>query len=103
MIYEAQALDELNEFIDDFDVVVTYFTAPSWCVPCRKFTPHFDKASEQAEAVFVKVDIDKAEQSILDEFAVQSVPTVKLFRNGQYVTDLQARTVVPFVNEIHNA
>lgn len=103
MIAEAKSLGWLTDLIDTNDVAVVYFTAPAWCVPCRKFAPHFEKASEQAEAVFVKVDVDQAEPDVLEEFAVQSVPTVKLFRNGQYVTDLQARTVVPFVNEIHNA
>ena len=86
--------------------VVVKFTAPAWCGPCRAFAPHFAAVSELHDAKFIAVDIDKAEWAVA-EYGVQSVPTVKLYREGVYITDLaktQAnRSSVKFLAELSNA
>lgn len=106
--------DQLRDLIETEDQVVVDFTAPARCIPCQRFAPHFDKAAETASVssdmlgrtTFVAVDVDKADWAVVD-YGVRGVPTVKLFRNGQFVTDLaktpQDRTVIKFLAEIRNA
>lgn len=97
---------EFQRILDSNQEVVVDFSAPAWCIPCQRFAPHFDAASTKSDAKFVAVDVDKAEWAMVD-YGVRGVPTVKLFRNGQFVTDLakspQDRTVIKLLNEISNA
>lgn len=98
----------LKDLIDTEEVLVVKFTAPSWCVPCRQFAPHYEKAADIAMfksdmsglATFAAVDIDEVPDVVLD-YGVLGVPTVMLFKNGQYVRDLKGRTVVTLLSEIN--
>lgn len=90
----------LEDIIADNETVVVDFQALAWCVPCRRFEPHFVAAAEQAPNVkFVTVDIDKAPWAVV-EYGVQGVPTVKLYRKGEYVKDLKERTVIKLLSEL---
>ena len=92
--------DDLDAIIADNPTVVIDFTAPSWCVPCQRFAPHFDKAAKAADGVtFVAVDVDKAPWAMV-KFGVQGVPTVMLYKYGEYAKNLQERTVVKLLSEI---
>lgn len=97
---------QLQDLIDTEKEVVVDFTAPSWCRPCQQFAPHFDAAAEKSDATFVAVDVDKADWAMVD-YGVRGVPTVKLFRDGEFVADLAKtpadRTVIKLLNEISNA
>lgn len=60
---------------------VIYFTAP-WCGPCRMLGPIIEAFSEEFQTLqFIKVNIDTAPE-VAQEYGVQSIPTVKLFING---------------------
>ena len=91
-----KALDETNE-------AVVLFTAPSWCVPCQRFAPHFAAVAATTDDItFVKVDIDEADSEL--QAMVQSVPTVVYHRNGDGVAvDLRQRTAAALLGEIANA
>ncbi|MCC8113386.1 MAG: hypothetical protein LIP03_05200 [Bacteroidales bacterium] len=49
----------------------------TWCIPCKKLTPAFDKASEeyQGKAWFFAVDIDNMHETA-QAFGIESIPTV---------------------------
>lgn len=98
-IVEVTELDELWDILKDNSVVVVDFQAPAWCIPCRRFAPHFESAASQSDAVFVTVDVDIAPWAMTD-LGIQSVPTVKLYRDGEFVGNLQSRTAVALLNEI---
>ena len=99
--------DRLTAVLLSNPQVVIDFTAPSWCVPCQRFAPHYEKAAESASlqsnivglTKFVAVDVDKCPWAMLD-YGVQGVPTVVLYRQGEYVKHLQERTVIKLLNEI---
>lgn len=79
----------------------------TWCNPCKQFRPVFDKASEAAEDVpFGIVYVDTLEGvSELDMFkkhSIQSVPTVRLYREGEE-TSLRERRIFPFLQELAEA
>ncbi len=81
------AYEELHD--DNFDdklkqvkgLLVVEFWAP-WCGPCKLFAQVFDKASEElTDFEFAKVNTDEA-QGITQRYAIRSVPTIMIFKNG---------------------
>jgi len=55
-----------------------------WCQPCRMLTPILAKLADEYrdKLVLAKVNTE-AERDLAAHFGVRSLPTVKLFRNGQ--------------------
>lgn len=80
--------------------VVVDFSAPAWCVPCRRLAPHFMAASQKLpEVKFVEVDIDLA-PAIQEKFGVMTVPFVVAFKNGKVVAEVKSRTTIPLIEEV---
>jgi thioredoxin len=53
----------------------------SWCGPCRRFGPIFERASEKhPDLVFAKVDTD-AQQDLAQAFDITSIPTLMIIRD----------------------
>lgn len=71
-------LDSLSE-----EKIVLDFWA-DWCMPCKAFAPVFSDAGNESSALFVKVDVDQA-QELADKFGIRSIPTVVYLKNGKEV------------------
>jgi putative thioredoxin len=58
----------------------------TWCGPCQQLMPLLARLADEYAGKFLlaKVNTD-AEQGLAAKFAIRSIPTVKLFRNGQAV------------------
>ncbi len=53
----------------------------SWCGPCRKFGPVFERASDKhSDLVFGKVDTE-AEPALAQQFGINSIPTLMVIRD----------------------
>ena len=67
-------------------VALLYFTA-TWCGPCKRIKPFVQQLMEQnAPRLQVwSLDVDKAEQPLLQHFQVSSVPTFIFVRENQVV------------------
>ena len=83
VVYEVGSLEKYilalkrNKF-----TVVKYST--TWCAPCKKITPLFEKLSEEdayKSVLFLEVDCEEAEDVAMDE-RVSSFPTFKFFKQG---------------------
>jgi thioredoxin 1 len=65
-------------------IVLVDFGAP-WCAPCHAFASTFAKVSEaNPDIAFAEVNIEDAPK-LVTEFAIQAVPTLLVFREGDLV------------------
>jgi putative thioredoxin len=80
----------------DEDVLAVSATQPvlvdfwaAWCGPCKMLAPILERiaADYAGRARIVKVDTDR-EQALAARYGIRSLPTLKLFRDGQPVDDL---------------
>ncbi|MFQ5784729.1 MAG: thioredoxin family protein [Alphaproteobacteria bacterium] len=76
------------------ELVLVDFWA-EWCGPCRSLKPVLaDLAGRRPELTILKVDVER-NGGFADEFAVQSVPALLLFKDGSCVDRRIGK--VPFV------
>lgn len=70
-----------EEVLDNEGVVVVDFFA-TWCAPCKMLAPVLDELqSEMSEIKIVKIDVDESPVTA-SKYGVQSIPTIKIFKNG---------------------
>lgn len=61
-------------------VLVDFFA--TWCGPCKMLAPILEELDGVAPCKIVKVDVDE-NRSLALQYAVASIPTLLVFRNGQ--------------------
>ena len=83
---KAQEVNDSNfeeEVIKNTSPVLVDFWAP-WCGPCRMMAPIIEAVSAELAGKFkvVKLNVDE-NPSMSAKYAVMSIPTMIVFKNGQ--------------------
>ena len=97
--FDTEVLDKSRHIL-----VVADFWA-EWCAPCRVLMPLLQKLAEEYQGKFLlaKVNTDK-QQALAARWGIRSLPTVKFFKNGQFVDEFlgaQPESVIRSLLEPH--
>ena len=78
-------MEQFQDIINSEKVTLVDFFA-TWCGPCKRMHPILEnlKAELGDKIRILKVDVDKNE-ALAQQFAIQSVPTLLLFRKGEAI------------------
>jgi thioredoxin 1 len=93
MVKEIQTIDDFYKCTGFGDksagLVVIDFSA-SWCEPCKKMLPFFEKLAAEIPSVgFYKINIENSEmEKIVQICQVSSLPSFCFFRGGEYMTKM---------------
>jgi len=80
MIVTDQSFDKV---LEAHNLVLIDFWA-EWCGPCKKVSPILDEISNECGLWVGKLNVDENPLKA-DEFSVQTIPTMILFRYGKPV------------------
>lgn len=85
-VTEAEFAEKVIEKSHEVPVLADFWA--DWCGPCRMLAPILHKLAEEygGKLIVAKINSD-AEQSLAARYGIRSLPTVKLFKNGQVVDE----------------
>jgi thioredoxin 1 len=88
-----------EQILKNEELVLVDFWAP-WCGPCRFIAPILDQLAEEmnGKVTIAKLNVDENPQTAA-KFAIRSIPTLKLFKNG---TEVETRVGVQPLEELKN-
>ena len=73
-------LDELNNIIENSKDLVIFKFGGEWCWPCKMLERTISEIEPTLEGVeFYAVDVDEADEELVERFQVQSVPVLLFF------------------------
>lgn len=91
MIKHLEKAEDFENEIQGELVIVDFYA--DWCGPCQMLAPNLEQLDREMSVKIVKIDTDLVPE-IARMFRVMSIPTLLLFKNGQFVKrDLGYKTL----------
>ncbi len=85
-VNDANFQKEVIEKSHEIPVLVDFWA--SWCGPCMMLGPVLEKISEEYDGKFILAKADTEENpAISSKFGIMSIPSVKLFKDGQVIDE----------------
>ncbi|NLK93662.1 MAG: thioredoxin [Clostridiales bacterium] len=76
---------DFNEKVKKSEGIVIIDFYADWCGPCKMQGPVLEELQEEIQQVKIyKLDVDK-NSITADEFKIQNIPTILVFKNGEMV------------------
>jgi len=82
MIKHLENSSEFEKEVQGEVVLVDFYA--DWCGPCQMLAPVLEELDKEGKVKVVKIDVDSI-PDLARQFRVMSIPTVMLFKNGQFV------------------
>ena len=71
-------------------------------MPCKMLAPTVEKVSRDLNIKLAKVDIDENNE-LIKKFKIVSVPTIKIFKNGQEIANsvglISEKKLIELINQ----
>lgn len=84
-VRDIKTVDTLSATLKEHSLVVLDFHA-AWCGPCKAIMPaYMALASQFPDVVFTKINLDLADQRIVELFDVKSIPLFVVVHNNLVV------------------
>lgn len=86
----------------DKTVVLDMYT--QWCGPCKVIAPKFKELAEKyGDVVFLKLDCNEENRPLAKELKIRVVPTFKVLKKGEVVTEVTGAKLEKLVEVIEAA
>jgi len=82
MIKHLENSNDFEKEVQGEAVIVDFFA--DWCGPCQMLAPVLEELDKEGGVKIVKINVDEVPE-LARQFRVMSIPTVMLFKNGQFV------------------
>lgn len=78
-------LEQLNDAINKTELIILKFGS-TWCAPCKMLEKTIEDIEPTLDKVkFYEIDVDDADERIIDAYQIQNVPVLLFFNEGLQV------------------
>jgi len=80
--------ENYDQFVSEKNKIVIADFWAEWCGPCKMLAPVLEEFASKYESVAIgKVNVDE-EPSLASKYRIMSIPTLKIYRNGEFDRDV---------------